>query len=269
MILGPRMETSFSNEFKKRFLFEFTKEMILHSEKRDIIKLENVIYSKEKKIAENKENVYPVLDISARNELIAEEKITEITAKKPEVLQNKEAIQKISIVPLKPFIHHFEEPKKEIAETSQEKPAPQQQAPAPIPKKPMGRLYIPETRMPPSLEYLKPSFVENKTTTDWEKLNPLIKDRAVRTIEVNPDEKIRVSGSMGERTTNIILNTEEINEIINKFAYVSRIPVSEGVYKVVVENLIFFAVISGVVGSRFVIQKIIPVQNVYPNYDQY
>jgi hypothetical protein len=262
------METAVSNEFKKRFLLEFTKELILHSEKRDILKLQNVLDLKEKKFIANEKPSMPVQEIYQRKEFFPEVKPTQkIILRKAEVEEKQEDIQKkISVVPLKPIIHRVEEAKKETAEIPSQKPVPAQQQ---MPRRPKGRMFIPETRMPSSLEYLKPTFVENKTTTDWEKLNPLIKDNAVRTIEVTPDEKVIVTGSMGERTTNIILNNDEVNEIINKFSYVSKIPVSEGVYKVVVENLIFFAVISSVVGSRFVIQKIIPVQNVYPDYRRY
>jgi hypothetical protein len=264
------METSFSDEFKKKFLFELTKELIIHSGKKDIIKLQNIIYSKESGLPEKESQV------NISNEEIPKKKINEefseeinnFLIKKEEIKKQEELREKISVAPLKPIVHHFEEEKqaKEIPaqQTTNQKQQIQQRPP--VQKRP-ARLFIPETRMPQSLDYLKPAFVENKTTTDWQKLNPLIKDNAVRTIEVTPDEKIIVSGSMGERTTNIILNNEEVNEIINKFSYVSRIPVSEGVYKVVVENLIFFAVISGVVGSRFVIQKIQPVQSSpYPSY---
>jgi hypothetical protein len=238
------MENTFSEEFKKKFLFAFTRELIIHSQKKEFTALQEIISKKsiEEKAIQSKEIITPA----------PIEEIPEITGG-----------EKISVVPLKPIIQHLEEPKKQI-----QRPVPQR--PKQIPLQKRGRLYIPETRMPANLEYLKPTYIENKTTTDWEKLNPLIKDNAIKIIEVIPDEKIRVSGSMGEKTVNIILNTEEVNEIINKFAYVSRIPASEGVYKVVVENLIFFAIISGVVGSRFVIQKIqpIPAPNNYP-YKKY
>jgi hypothetical protein len=227
------MENTFSEEFKKKFLFAFTRELIIHSQKKEFTALQEIISKKtiEEEVIQPKEIITPA-QIG---------RIPEITGE-----------EKIAVVPLKPIIQHLEVPPKQI-----QRPAPQR--PKKIPLQKRGRLYIPETRMPANLEYLKPTYVENKTTTDWERLNPLIKDNAIKIIEVIPDEKIRISGSMGEKTVNIILNTEEVNEIINKFAYVSRIPASEGVYKVVVENLIFFAVISGVVGSRFVIQKIQPV----------
>jgi hypothetical protein len=255
------METTFSDDFKKRFLLTFTKELILHSKKREIIALQNIITSQEetkrREISQfNKEITVSETSIPIRKTSEPQRQIQQLIVENPE--------KRISVVPLRPMTHPIPEAVKE--EQSVQKPAPVPQAPAPK----MARLRIPETPLPPHLAYVRPTLTENKTKTDWEKLNPLIQDNAIRTIEVNPDQKIIVSGSMGERTTNIILNSEEINEIINKFAYVSKIPVSEGVYKVVVENLIFFAVISNVVGSRFIIQKIQPQpENIYPQYRRY
>jgi hypothetical protein len=259
------METTFSNDFKKRFLLTFTKELIIHSEKREITDLQKIISSEENKTKEiprfKKEVIIKKEIPITKKELIKKEIPVKKLIPKPIPEEVPVPEEKISIFPLKMRTHPIPEPvPEEPVEEEQEQPVQKQ-----IPKPKMGKLKVPETQLPPHLAYLKPSLTENKTLTDWEKLNPLIRDNAVRTIEVNPDQKVRVSGSMGERTTSIILNSEEVNEIINKFAYVSRIPVSEGVYKVVVENLIFFAVISNVVGSRFVIQKIQQQENVYPN----
>jgi hypothetical protein len=243
------MEKTFSNEFKKRFLLAFTRELILHSAKGEIIQLQNIIISEEK----NKEIPPAEKETTVKGEFIGRVSEFPVQAQKQITLAEK----KIAVAPIKPMIQQVSKPTGVLVKQK------------PVIQKPRGRLRIPEARLPPHLEYLKPTLAEIKNVTDWEKLNPLIRDKAVRVIEVNPNEKIKVSGSMGERLTNITLNSEEINEIINKFSYISKIPVSEGVYKVVVENLIFFAVISSVVGSRFVIQKIQPLPaNIYPNNSQ-
>lgn len=117
-------------------------------------------------------------------------------------------------------------------------------------------LIIPEPKLPSHLEYLRPVPAPS-IEIDLLKINPLIKDPAVRVIEGNPDDKVVVNGSMGTRPTNIILSKEDIDRIINKFSEVSKIPVNEGIYRVVVGNLVLSSVISEVVGSRFVIKKII------------
>jgi len=252
------METTFSREFKKTFLLAFTKELILHFEKKEIVKLQEILVSEQRK----KEEIHLLeKEVTLLKEIISSEEqrktkklhIIEQEPIKKELLIKKEVpVKRLNELPqqMSPMLE------KKIA-VAQIKQVTKQIAPKlPVVKQRMERLTIPETKLPSHLEYLKPTLVDNKTQIDWEKLNPLIKDNAVRVIEVNPNEKVKVSGSMGRKSTNLTFNTEEINQIINKFAYLSRIPASEGVYKVVVENLIFFAVISSMVGSRFVIQKI-------------
>lgn len=117
-------------------------------------------------------------------------------------------------------------------------------------------LFVPEPKLPPHLEYLKPIPTPG-VEIDLFKLNPLIKDPAVRIIEANPDEPVTVTGTMGTKPTNIILNKEDIDRIINKFSEVSKIPTTEGIYRVAVGNLILSAIISETIGSKFIIKKMI------------
>jgi len=125
----------------------------------------------------------------------------------------------------------------------------------PKPIKPAPRvLRIPEPKLPPHLQYLKPT--PRDVSIDLERLNPLIKDPAVKVIECNgPDEHVFVRGTMGTKPTNIVLRKEEIDRIIKKFSELSRIPAGEGVYRVVVGKLILSAIISEVIGSKFMIKK--------------
>ena len=126
-------------------------------------------------------------------------------------------------------------------------------------KKPFVRervrvLRIPEPKLPPQLQYLRP--IPTNIQIDLEKLNPLIKDPAVKIIECNgAEENIIVEGIMGTKKTDIILNKEEINQIIKKFSETAKIPFQEGVFKVVVGKLILLAIISEVISSKFVIKK--------------
>jgi len=119
-------------------------------------------------------------------------------------------------------------------------------------------LFIPEPTLPKHLEYLKPTATTQTENVeiDLGKLNPLLKDSAVKIIEGSPDERVRVMGTMGTRVTDIFLSKEDIESIINKFSEVSKIPTVEGIYRVVVGNLNLSAIISEVIGSRFVIKKI-------------
>ncbi len=117
------------------------------------------------------------------------------------------------------------------------------------------RLTIPEPTLPAHLQYLRP--VPRNIEIDLEKLNPLIKDPAVKFIECNgPDEHIIVRGGMGIKPTSIILSKEEINKIIKTFSQISRIPTHDGIYRVVVGRLILSAIISDVIGTKFTIKKL-------------
>lgn len=114
-----------------------------------------------------------------------------------------------------------------------------------------------ENPLPPHLEYLKPIKSEYKVDLDLKKLNSLIQDQKVKVIECEGEnEKIVVIGSMGRKPTPISLSSEEINEIINIFSNISKIPVSDGLFKVTVGHLEFSAMISQTISSRFIIRKI-------------
>jgi len=212
------MDATFSTEFKKVFLLTFAKELIRHSEKKDIIKLQKIIETEE----------------------VIRGKILE---KKPTPIFTRE-VKEIQIPPK-------EQAKKPIEKPLPPKP-PVRQFTKPLPKP----LFIPEPKLPEHLEYLKPIPTPG-VEIDLFKINPLIKDPAVRIIEANPEEKVIVIGTMGTRPTDIILSREDIDRIINTFSEVSKIPTTEGIYRVVVGNLILSAIISETIGSRFTIKKMV------------
>lgn len=219
------MEETFSNEFKRIFLLTFTKELIKHSIKRDIIKLQKIIETEER---QRERKLIPV----RREVLIKIDELKIPPAKKE--LGLKEVISK---------------PKPVIRPTTKQIARP--------------TLFVPKSKLPSHLEYLKPIPTAGIEIDLW-KLNPLIKDPAVRIIEANPDEKVIVAGAMGTKPTDIALNKEDIDRIINRFSEISKIPPTEGIYKVAVGNLILSAIISEVIGSKFVIKKMI-----YPQKKQY
>jgi hypothetical protein len=104
------------------------------------------------------------------------------------------------------------------------------------------------------IQYFRPTPTQRNI--DLGKLNPLINDSLVKVIECDgPGEKILVIGGMGRKNTRITLSREEIDDIINRFSEAAKIPVHEGVFKVVFGMLIFSAVVSKIVGSKFIIKK--------------
>tara|TARA_Y100000310_G_scaffold329755_1_gene400189 strand:- start:1704 stop:2336 length:633 start_codon:yes stop_codon:yes gene_type:complete len=117
-------------------------------------------------------------------------------------------------------------------------------------------LIVPKQQLPPRLQYLKPS--QNTIEIDLDKLNPLMKDPLVKEIECfGAMKNIVVSGAMGRKKTDVKLSREEIEEVIKKFSEATKIPISEGVYKVVAGKLVFSAVISNIVSSKFTIKKMV------------
>jgi hypothetical protein len=115
-------------------------------------------------------------------------------------------------------------------------------------------LRIPEPILPPAFQYLHPYPTQKEI--DLGKLNPLLKDNHVRVIECNGEnESIVVEGTMGRKITQIALNKEEIDEIIRKFSEEGKIPIKEGIHRIVVGRLIFSAIVSEIVSTKFIIRK--------------
>jgi len=233
---------SISLEFKKKFLLVFTNELINHSAKGELLNLEKIIESKEKGKKQVRFRRMP-------------EKMNI-----PSIIPSVYTRPMEAVIPAEEkIINPFSKPAVKVV---QEQAEPQQrpmQISQPYPPRPAAKslLYIPEPKLPSHLDYLKPVAGSN-AETDLLKLNPLIGDFGVKIIEVNPNERVRVTGTMGTRQTDIVLNREEIDEIIGIFSKASKIPTAQGVYRVVVGNLILSAIISEVTGSRFIIKKIPP-----------
>jgi hypothetical protein len=212
---GSQALSSYS--FKEIFLIEFTKELIRHSAKGEIIELKKIVEEETKK-------------------------------HKKEVEKLKEKISpKIPVrIPVKPVAHPVTPPVPAAPEFDIK---PKLRVPKP------RVLRIPEPRLPLRFQYLKP--YATKKEIDLGKLNPLIQDPLVEIIEGNsPYENIVVVGGMGRKPTDIILSQEEMDDIVKKFSEESKIPVHIGIYKVVVGRLMILAIVSEVINSKFIIKKL-------------
>lgn len=218
-----------TKKFRALFLLKFTEEMIKHSETGEIYKLKNILKEREKRLAQTIKQKIKTPKIKQE---LSRENLKELEEVSPSILKQP---------PRSPFYPR--------------------NIPAGVLPKQTRILRIPEQKLPPNLQYLRPTPTEK--TIDLNKLNPLIQDRIVRLIECNgPDKNIIVSGSMGVKKTNIILSKDEIGNIIKKFSETAKIPIHEGIFRVAVGKLILTAIISEVIGSKFIIKKI--VYNPYP-----
>lgn len=207
-----------TKSFRKLFLLRFTRELIMNSSSSQVFKLQKIL--EEEGIGKE-----PGKQIKEKIQEVIKAKEMEVSI----LSKRRDEIEKGKI----PFIKRKSFPFESFKEV---------------------RLTIPETRLPPRFDYLRPVPMEHKV--DLGKLNPLLSDPFVKIIECNgANENIIVKGNMGEKKTGIILDKEEINNLINIFSKETRIPIQEGIYKVVLGRLIFLAIISEVVGSKFIIKK--------------
>ena len=214
-----------SKEFRKLFLLEFTRQLIDAYAPEDIAKLERILKK------ENKEGTIIQQESRELIKSIVHEKEKEL-----KFLERKRAPLKQRGPDLKQSLYSL--------------------------KRMRPVLRIPETRLPQTFQYLKPT--PTNTEIDLGRLNVFVQDPLVKVIECSgPDENLIVHGSMGTKPTNILLKKEEIDEIIKKFAESAKIPIDEGVFKAVVGKLILSAIISETIGTRFVIRKIMYAPRYY------
>ncbi len=116
------------------------------------------------------------------------------------------------------------------------------------------RLIIPVPRFPARLAYIQPTPMPEQI--DLGKLNPLMQDMAVQVIECHGPDKEIVVRAPTERKTSITLTKEEIDEIVKKFSEAAKIPVTEGIFRVAFGRIVFTAIISDVVGTKFIVKKL-------------
>lgn len=205
-------------------LLEFVREILMHAGNADLLNLRNAVDEEEKELKKSWG-----VNHTIKKKLI-EERIEEVFPKNNDKkITINSPLQKIISEPV-------------------------------VPIRIMPRvLRIPQPRLPIELN-ARP--VPANIMIDLGKLNPLINDPVVREISCNgPGEKIVVMVPSPKETL-IILDKDEISDIIRIFEEKSRIPATEGIYHVVVGKLSFSAIVSGVLGSKFVIKKLA----YYPHY---
>ncbi len=261
------MERTFSQDFKRFFLLSFTRELIMHSMKEEMINFESIINSrKEKKKDEEEVLTKPIVFFTEnfKKPEIKENiiRVKNIIEPKPQEVKGEtvgEPIHRVTMEmdEVKSLVQEATEKQAELANTPAVINPPPKQIAKPGVRYP---LFIPEPKLPSHLEYLKP-VASPSVDIDLFKLNPLIKDPAVRVIEVSQGERVIVSGTMGTKPTEIRLSKEEINQVINQFSEVSKIPVNEGIYRIIVGDLILSAIISETIDSKFIIKKMSGNQN--------
>ncbi len=225
-ILKESLEYPLDENQKKLFLLLFTKELIRHSLKEPYEPEKVPAHGFVKKIPKPKENLKSLV----KKELSRER------------IQEKEDLGKA------------------VNKTKQFKPS-SKQLTSQIRNVGIPKLRVPRAKLPQRFEYLKPMITEKRI--DLGELNILVNNPHIREIETKgPNENVFVFGNAGKKQTEIILSNEEVDEVINRFSKAAKIPMFEGLFRVVVGKLIFSAVISEERGSKFLIKKM--AQNTAP-----
>lgn len=223
-----------SKDFGARFLLMLTKEIIENTEAYKNLKIKKEV--KEFIVKEKKE-----LELPGLAEEVKKEGVKEFISGK--IKKESEKISEMGKAGLLPELKMIFKPMEKSARMR-----------IPIKKIPPF-LRIPEPALPGTVSYIRP--IPTSEEIDLGNLNILIKDPLVKIIECNgTNENIIVMGMMGRKPTPIELTSEEIEEIVGKFAAASRIPVHEGLFKAAVGNLVISAVISEITGVKFIIRKI-------------
>lgn len=121
----------------------------------------------------------------------------------------------------------------------------------------------------PPLQHRGPTPIQNKPApipswTGYGRLSGLMMDPGVTHIEcTGPNNPIRVVKRGQTQITNIALTQDEIKKFFEYISEKSSIPLAEGVFRVVVDNILFNAVISELVGTKFIIKKNVQLNENY------
>jgi hypothetical protein len=239
-----------STDFKTLVLLRVTKKLIENTESYGIYRLEKILTERMGKP--------PVEKIKSQEDMEKERK----KSIKEEVKQKLQEPKMLASKKIEENEFFMPQEKKQI----QKRPLPPPRMPPRIlpkmpPRQPPQRLQFQQSaQLPEHLRYLQPTKTMPKPKEkeiDLGELNPFLQDPNVKTIETaGEDDMVMVSGSMGKKPTGIKLSKEEIDEIIDKFSKKAKIPKSEGLFKVTVDNMIFTAMISDTISPRFIIKKI-------------
>lgn len=140
---------------------------------------------------------------------------------------------------------------------------------APMPKPRIMRASIPPpvrqmSPQIPQVTHLKnviappiiPRGAPVRLSQDYGKITPLLNDPSVSTIECQGVGKPIVIIRAGQKQiTKIVLSADDIKKFLRKVSDAVHIPLLEGVFRAAVDNFSVNAVISEIIGSRFVIKK--------------
>ena len=117
----------------------------------------------------------------------------------------------------------------------------------------------PQQVQPTNIQSIQPVPEKRPPGFALGRIENFLRDPAIQSIECpGPGKNVMVRKYNKINMTKLALTQEEVSELINKFSKEARIPVMGGILKAAVGDLVISAVISDLVGSRFIINRITP-----------
>jgi len=126
-----------------------------------------------------------------------------------------------------------------------------------MPQKIMPPRIVPQKIILPQPQMVLPQIKNDAgLSQDYGKITPLLNDASISTIECfGAGKSIMVVRAGLRQPTRIVLSADEISEFLEKVSDAVHIPILEGVFRAAVDNFFINAVVSDIIGSRFVIKK--------------
>jgi hypothetical protein len=131
------------------------------------------------------------------------------------------------------------------------KPVAPEPRPAPV--------FIPEREVQSAPVLVAPAMDEGPVDKEeaYGKISPLLNDPSISTIEcLGADKELMIIRAGQKQRTRIVLSAGEIKGVLERVADDAHIPLIEGVFRASVPGFSINAVISDMIGNRFVIKKV-------------
>jgi len=120
---------------------------------------------------------------------------------------------------------------------------------------PRGFQAPPKQMMPPKAAPAE----HHEPMEDYGKITPLLNDPTISSIECpGPGKQLFVIRAGQRQMTRITLSENEIKDILQKIADAAHVPLPEGVFRAAVHDFHVNAIISDLIGAKFIIKKQTP-----------
>lgn len=129
--------------------------------------------------------------------------------------------------------------------------------PRPLPS--LSSIPLPPPILRANHSFQMPKNYQLPVAGEYGKLNQFLKEKSITIIECSgPNKELTIVRDGDKQLTKITLSQEEIKNFLDLVAKKANLPITEGVFKSQVDDFEINAVISDVIGTRFIIRKDTP-----------